>query len=1183
MKKQLLLFLFAIVASVGTMFAEKVQIGDLYYNLNKTDKTAEVTYMSYDGLVYNKGWNITTADIPASVTYYGTTYSVTSIGELAFNGRSSLSSVTIPNSVTSIGNNAFSSCSSLTSVTIPNSVTSIGEYAFSSCYGLTSVTLNSNTIVGKDYEYNSNIKSIFGEQVTEYIFGDEITSIGNNAFYSCSSLTSVTIPNSVTSIGYGAFAYCRGLTSVTIGNSVTSIGDKAFYECSSLTSVTIGNSVTSIGSSAFLKCSSLTSVTIPNSVTSIGDYVFQGCSRLTSVTIPNSVTSIGGAAFYKCSRLTSPVYNAHVFAYMPESYSGAYTIPDGIESIAGEAFRDCSRLTSVTIPNSVTSIGEYAFSWCSGLTSVTIPNSITSIGSSAFYLCSSLTSISVATDNPNYSSKDGVLFNKQQTTLIQCPLGGKKGEYVIPYSVTSIGTHAFYECSRLTSVTIPNSVTSIGDRAFMYCSGLTSVTLEAETPPTLTGSLTFHYTNDCPIYVPCKALNAYKTAWLSYANRIHGYCESITVRLDPSSCSGWSTVRLWAWTDAGNVFDAWPGQVVSKDKEGWYSYTFGDVASINIIWNNGIDQTVEIEGVTSSTCYALNSTTGTAITTRVVNCPDAVPTKYTIVFKNWDGSVLQSTQVEEGKMPQYTGTTPTKPSDSQYSYTFSGWTPQIVAASADATYTATYNSIGKNNITVRLDPSSCSGWSTVRLWAWTDAGNVFDAWPGQVVSKDKEGWYSYTFDKDVTSVNIIWNNGIDQTVDIEGVTSSTCYALNSTTGTAITAKVVNCPDAVPTKYTIVFKNWDGSVLQSTQVEEGKMPQYTGATPTKPNDAQYSYTFSGWTPQIVAATANSTYTATFMATKLPTDECDVKVTWLQTGGSGLGEITTDNSVVWKYDNRYGACAQAYSGATGWLLTPAKDLSNTSSVNLSFLHVHKNAGIFTDDMTLWVCADYKGSVDASQWQQLTISPYSANNDWVYVNVSIDVPLDMVGANTVFGFKYVSSNSSAKWEIKELHLNAECAKADETTITGVTATPNEDNSVTLTWPAVNGADTYTIEIKKNGVLVCTLVFNAYGQLISMNFATPARDGKGRNTAAAQEANGWMYVVTGLEGNSSYTYTITAKDANGNVLLNQSVDFRTDAHTELNAINESSCLVSKVLRNGEVLIIRGGKMYNLQGVEVK
>ena len=120
--------------------------------------------------------------------------------------------------------------------------------------------------------------------------------------------------------------------------------------------------------------------------------------------------------------------------------------------------------------------------------------------------------------------------------------------------------------------------------------------------------------------------------------------------------------------------------------------------------------------------------------------------------------------------------------------------------------------------------------------------------------------------------------------------------------------------------------------------------------------------------------------------------------------------------------------ANNGETGWLLTPAKDLSGMKSVNLSFLHVHKNAGTFTDEMTLWVCANYKGSVSASQWQQLTISPYSANNDWVYVNVSIDVPLNMVGANTGFGFKYTSSNYSAKWEIKELNLNAECATGEQ-----------------------------------------------------------------------------------------------------------------------------------------------------------
>ena len=170
----------------------------------------------------------------------------------------------------------------------------------------------------------------------------------------------------VTSIGSYAFYGCSGLTSVTIPNSVTSIGSSAFYGCSGLTSVTIPNSVTSIGDYAFSGCSGLTSVTIPNSVTSIGDYAFYGCSGLTSVTIPNSVTSIGNYAFYGCSGLTS------------------VTIPNSVTSIGDYAFSGCSGLTSVTIPNSVTSIGSYAFSGCSGLTSVIIGSGVLSIGSSAF-------------------------------------------------------------------------------------------------------------------------------------------------------------------------------------------------------------------------------------------------------------------------------------------------------------------------------------------------------------------------------------------------------------------------------------------------------------------------------------------------------------------------------------------------------------------------------------------------------------------------------------------------------------------------------------------------------------------------------------------------------------------------------------------------------------------------------
>ncbi len=215
------------------------------------------------------------------------------------------------------------------------------------------------------------------------------------------------------------------------GRTVTSIGSQAFEYCSGLNSVTISNSVTSISDLAFHRCSGLTSVTIPNSVTSIGEGAYDGCSGLTSMTIPNSVTSIGRGAF-----------------------------------------EGCSGLTSVTIPNSVTFIGGRAFCACSGLTSVTIPNNVTFIGGRAFDACSGLTSIIVENGNSKYDSRNNcnaIIETGTNTLHTGCK------NTVIPNSVTSIGSAAFWGCSSLTSVNIPNCVTSIGDNAFRDCSGLTSV------------------------------------------------------------------------------------------------------------------------------------------------------------------------------------------------------------------------------------------------------------------------------------------------------------------------------------------------------------------------------------------------------------------------------------------------------------------------------------------------------------------------------------------------------------------------------------------------------------------------------------------------------------------------------------------------------------------------------------
>ncbi|MBR4582291.1 MAG: leucine-rich repeat protein [Bacteroidales bacterium] len=461
----------------------------LYYNImsNEEPYTVEMTCQHSSSPYY---YTFPTGEltIPSSVTYNGTTYSVTSIGESAFRNCSELTSATIPNSITNIGDYAFYLCRELTSVTVPNSITSIGNYAFSNCVGLSSLTIpDSVTSIGesaffrvKNVVYSGTATgSPWGAlTVNGYIDGYLVYSDSTRTYLTgCSSeAISVTIPTSVTSMGDYAFSQCNELTSVYYTGSIEQwcgitfgIGEGNPLTCAHnlyidnnlVTNLVIPETITEITSFAFFGATCLRSVNIPNSVTSIGGYAFKNCSGLTSVTIPNSVTSIGGSAFENCSGLTS------------------LTIGNSVTNIDSYAFSQCSGLTSVTIPNSVTYIGGHAFFLCRGLTSVTIGNSVSSIASNAFNSCNGLTSVYYTGDiaqwcgirfynsdsNPLFIAHNLYVNNNLVTNL------------VIPETVTEIKTFAFYFATCLISVDIPNSVTSIGNSAFKYCSELTSVTI----------------------------------------------------------------------------------------------------------------------------------------------------------------------------------------------------------------------------------------------------------------------------------------------------------------------------------------------------------------------------------------------------------------------------------------------------------------------------------------------------------------------------------------------------------------------------------------------------------------------------------------------------------------------------------------------------------------------------------
>jgi hypothetical protein len=343
---------------------------------------------------------------------------VTGIGAQAFYNSTNLAGITIPTNVTSIGDDAFAGCPGLTNVTLPDSITNIGVGAFEDCASLTAIGVDTNNSF-----YSSTNGVLFdksqttlieypGGLVGSYSIPTNVTSIGDSAFYGCTSLTNVVIPDSVTGIGSNAFYACAGLTSIVIPGSVTNIGDAAFEFCTNLTNVVVPAFLTSIGAEVFEFCASLTSITIPTNVTSIGDAAFYGCASLTNVVIPDSVTNIAAAAFHGCTGLTNVV------------------IPSSIASIGAEVFELCASLTNIVIPGSVTNIGYAAFYDTTSLASITIPSNVTDIGSNAFDSCSSLTNI------------------------------------VIPASVTNIGDSAFEDCSNLVSVNFTGNAPAAGSGIF---------------------------------------------------------------------------------------------------------------------------------------------------------------------------------------------------------------------------------------------------------------------------------------------------------------------------------------------------------------------------------------------------------------------------------------------------------------------------------------------------------------------------------------------------------------------------------------------------------------------------------------------------------------------------------------------------------------------------------------------
>lgn len=590
MKTKIISSFLILAISIGNLFAS-VQVGDLYYDLEASTLTAQVTFKSYKSSTwsYNENWSITSASIPSSITYQGKTYQVTSIGDHAFERCGNLTSVTIPNTITNIGNETFKYCRGLSYVTIPNSVTNIGNQAFDECSGLTSI-----------------------------IIPDKVISIGEGAFANCSRLTSVTVGSSVTSIGQSAFFMCSSLATIVIGKGVTSIGDRAFIGCTQLTTIIwnakkCSKNYSSTKTPFYYYDSSntyasydlrdqITSFVFGDEVEYIPAYLCYGMKNLTSITIPNNLTGIGSSAFSGCNGLnrvqidniaswcsvtfgddySNPIFVAK-HLYFNNSEVKKMVIPSGVTRVGASVFRNCSSITSVEIPNSVTNIGESAFEGCSNLTSISVGKNVTHIGDRALRGCNKLTSVvwnaingadckfpgmevsSYIIKTPFYSGNGYVSETFNITEQITSFVFGNEVEHIpaylcygmsnlssliVPNSVTSIGEGAFkgcyglasieipngitsiergtfYYCRSMISFEIPNSVTSIGEEAFYGCASLTSVTIPNSV--TSIGDEAFSYcTGLTSITIPNRVTSIGQDAFFGCTGLTSVTCLSIT-------------------------------------------------------------------------------------------------------------------------------------------------------------------------------------------------------------------------------------------------------------------------------------------------------------------------------------------------------------------------------------------------------------------------------------------------------------------------------------------------------------------------------------------------------------------------------------------------------------------------------------------------------------------------------
>ena len=477
--KRIILFLLVLISAIGLRAAEIVKINGLYYSLGTT--TAQVVGdQSSDKSVYK---NYTEVTIPASVSYGGYNYPVTTIGQDAFASCSNLQSVTLPNTITAIYSYAFNYCTKLGTVNLPEGLTSISTCAFRNC-NLSSVTIPSTvtTIGNKAFQDNpltsvtwlpvncsiqTSTDAPFYSQnsaITSFTFGPNVQTVPSYICYNMSQLDTIVLPPSVTALGTYAFAYCSKLKSINLPATQKTIPQSFMTNCSSLEKIELPATVTTISSDAFYYCSKLKSINLPEGLQTIGSDALRYCN-LDSITIPSTVSSISYRAFQN-NPLTSVTWlpaNCSIQTstdapfYSQNSAITSFTFGPNVQTVPSYICYNMSQLDTIVLPPSVTALGTYAFAYCSKLKSINLPATQKTIPQSFMTNCSSLEKIE------------------------------------LPATVTTISSDAFYYCSKLKSINLPEGLQTIGSDALRYCN------LDSITIPSTVSSISYRAFQNNPL------------------------------------------------------------------------------------------------------------------------------------------------------------------------------------------------------------------------------------------------------------------------------------------------------------------------------------------------------------------------------------------------------------------------------------------------------------------------------------------------------------------------------------------------------------------------------------------------------------------------------------------------------------------------------------------------------------